>query len=190
MDKFLESIETRYNGKLDFCQEAGDIALKCDVSYYSNKGTGQFWEIGLKTLADKKISTCLVLGVGTASILPIIKKLWPNAKITGVDVDGELIATAKKYVDFTGMDLVIQDAYDYCFNTSEKYDLIAYDIFVRKHMPVQFASKKFASRLLEMLNPAGKIVVNQPTDDFDGLTQFFPKGERIDAVTNLIYIYG
>lgn len=190
MIKNLESIETRYNGKLDFCQEDGDIILRTDVSYHSSKSIGELWEIGLSNLSTKKINTCLVLGVGMGSVFPILRKLWPAIEITGVEVDEELINTAQKYVDFTGIKLVIQDAYDYCFDTSEKYDLIIYDVFVRKHMPVQFANTRFASRLFNMLTPSGKIAVNQPTEEFDGLIQFLPEGVKIQTSANIIYIYG
>lgn len=190
MDTLLETIETPFNGTVTFHWECDALTVRTDVSGYSSIHIADFWKVGLQEIASKKVQSCLVLGVGGGCSFPIIREFFPDAAITGIDIDGPLVETAKKYVDLSGVRILIQDAHEYCMGTAEKYDLIIYDIFVRTHVPIQFMNTAFPARLLQMLQPGGTVIVNQPHEDFDGLCKFFPsEGKKVLALSNILYFY-
>src|SRR3989338_7700264 len=72
------------------------------------------WKKTLKKVKSEegKVKSALILGLGGGTVAKLIRKNWPEAKITGVDIDPVMIELGKKYLhlDESQVKIKIQDA--------------------------------------------------------------------------------
>ncbi len=168
--KVLEKVESPINGKLTVMK---DLAWG---TYIQGAGITQsggvaisVWKTALKKVKGKRqeVKDCLVLGLGGGGIVKIIKKYWPDAKITGVDIDPVIVELGKKYLglDEFNVEIKIQDAYEFLTTHNSlptpTYDLICIDIYVGDKVPDKFESDKFLELVLELITPSGIAVFNR-----------------------------
>lgn len=106
------------------------------------------------------------MGLGGGGIAKIVRKNWPNVKITGVDIDPVIVDLGKKYLGLreTETEIIIKDAYEYCAKCkilNTKYDLICVDIYVGNEVPEKFQKEDFLELVLKLLDPEGIAVFNR-----------------------------
>jgi protein-L-isoaspartate O-methyltransferase len=81
----------------------------------------------------KAMQSVLVLGVAGGSVIKtLVDEIKYGGKITGVEIDPEVIQLANKYFSLDqipNLKIVIGDAFEFVLKTHEKYDLIIIDIF-------------------------------------------------------------
>ncbi|MBI2066078.1 hypothetical protein HYT60_01035 [Candidatus Woesebacteria bacterium] len=113
MNKVLEEVDSPINGKIRVVTTLG-LGTYLQVNNLTQSGgiVDGFWRHLLGKIKRKKpeIKNCLVLGLGGGSAAMRVKTLWPQAEVTGVDVDPLMIKLGKKYLGLTGVKVVIKDA--------------------------------------------------------------------------------
>jgi spermidine synthase len=118
--------------------------------------------IGFDTI--KKMESILVLGVAGGSVIKtLVDEIHFKGKITGVDIDPEIIKIAITYFklnEIKNLDIVIDDAFEFSLKTKDKYDLIIIDIFQDTTMPNFLFEKFFMNRLCHLLTNKGVILFN------------------------------
>jgi len=143
------------------------------------------WNKTLRKIRNTKyeIRNALVLGLGGGSVAKVIRKYWPESKITGVDIDPNMVEMGKKYLGLgeVGVKVVISDAYKFLTQDSKvksqnynsklqntkykilntKYDLICIDLYVGDKYPDKFESEKFIKLVKKTLSPKGIAVFNR-----------------------------
>lgn len=119
-------------------------------------------EIGFETL--KEMNHILVLGVAGGSVIQTLsKEIGYKGKITGVEIDADIIQIANDYFKLNqvpNLEIVIDDAFEFVLKTKEKYDLIIIDIFQDSVMPNFLFEEFFINRIGFLLQPNGFILFN------------------------------
>lgn len=144
-----------------------------------------------------KIKNCLILGIGGGDIIKSIKKYYPEAAITGVEIDPTMIDIARKYFglgEIPKCKIVISDAIDYVRKENpKKFGLIVVDFFVGKLNPPNSRGRNFLLGLKRMKTAEGIIIYNSHyqednPDEFrkfkDTCKQVFPYVSEVFAYRN------
>jgi len=163
----------------------GQLVLDSSHTNYSYGSLQRILRYGLKQIGFDKIAKMqhiLVLGVGGGSVLKtLVNELHYRGKITGVELDPEVITLANTYFQLDTikqLNLIQGDAFEYVLKTAFKFDLIIVDVFQDTKMPTFLFEKFFADRLGLLLNSPGFILFNTMTltkEDLDRNTDYCVK---------------
>jgi spermidine synthase len=122
---------------------------------------------GLKSIGYDTITTMdhiLVLGVAGGSVIKtLVDEIQFKGKITGVEIDPDIIAIANEYFNLNAipnLELIIGDAFEFVLKTKNKYDLIIIDVFQDTTMPNFLFENYFIDRIGLILNPNGFVLFN------------------------------
>ena len=145
----------------------GQLVMDSQNTNYSYGSLQRILRKGLKTIGYKNIAAMqhiLVLGVAGGSVIKtLVEEIKYKGKITGVEIDSEIIAIANDYFELNrvpNLEIVIDDAFEFVLKTKEKYDLIIIDIFQDTKMPNFLFEKFFINRIGFLLNEKGRILFN------------------------------
>jgi len=193
---------------LEITWNNGELVLDSKNTNYSYGSLQRILRIGLTHIGFQTVSkmqNILVLGVAGGSVIKtLVEEIKYSGKITGVEIDAEIIEIANKYFHLNqipNLQIVIDDAFEFVLKTKEKYDLIIIDIFQDTTMPNFLFEKFFANRLGFLLNDKGFLLFNTMTlndshnlrnekyiSEFD-LSQFkVEKIPRVEAHNELLVI--
>ncbi|MFV5696389.1 spermidine synthase [Flavobacterium sp. LB3P122] len=145
----------------------GELVLDSENANYSYGSLQRILRIGLKNIGYEKIVTMehiLVLGVAGGSVIKtLVDEIKFKGKITGVEIDSDMIKVANKYFALDKihqLDIVIVDAFEFVLKTKNKYDLIIIDIFQDTKMPNFLFETFFINRVCILLRSKGFILFN------------------------------
>ena len=117
----------------------------------------------------------LILGTAGGSLLHFLKYNYPEAHLTALDIDIEMIEELllRKILPAAdiGLEYVYADAAHFIRGCDQKYDLILVDVFSGSQSPAWLLEKESSTRLLQLLNEPGAIAYNLIIDsdhDFKG----------------------
>ena len=154
-----KSIEVTWNN--------GELVLDSKSTNYSYGSLQRILRKGLKYIGFERIrnfESVLVLGVAGGSVIKtLVDEIKFKGKITGVEIDGDIIAIANEYFQLDkipNLEIVIDDAFEYVLKTKLKYDLIIIDIFQDTTMPNFLFEDFFIQRINSLLNLNGFILFN------------------------------
>lgn len=154
-----QSIEITWNN--------GQLVLDSKSTNYSYGSLQRILRKGLKYIGFNRIrnfESILVLGVAGGSVIKtLVDEIKFKGKITGVEIDSEIIAIANQYFQLDtlpNVEIVIDDAFEYVLKTKLKYDLIIIDIFQDTTMPNFLFEDFFIQRINSLLNLNGFILFN------------------------------
>lgn len=106
----------------------------------------------------------LVLGVAGGSVVKtLVDEINFDGKITGVEIDPEIIKVANHYFkldEIQQLEIVIDDAFEFVLKTKEKYDLIIIDVFQDTTMPNFLYETYFINRICYLLKSKGFVLFN------------------------------
>jgi spermidine synthase len=125
--------------------------------------TGEYFDLfllGPHLQGGRKI---LVLGVAGGVALKQIAAVFPDAEITGVDLDPAVLDVARNYFDLKDQPrirLVAEDARWFLARTTERYDVIAVDLYVTGTIPFFTATTEFFTLARERLADNGMLLIN------------------------------
>lgn len=111
----------------------------------------------------------LILGLGGGTVTRQLRHLLPEAKITGVEIDGEVLRVARQYMalDRQGLEVIEADAYDYLKNTRRRFDVIVDDVYLTGSTDV-WRPDDLTEGALDLLaarrRPGGIVLANFITD--------------------------
>lgn len=145
----------------------GKLVLDSKNTNYSYGNLQRILRTGLKNIGFKKINemgSILVLGVAGGSVIKtLVEEINFKGKITGVEIDKNVIDIANKYFhldEIPNLEIVIDDAFEFVLKTNNKYDLIIIDIFQDTKMPNFLFETFFIDRICFLLNANGCILFN------------------------------
>jgi spermidine synthase len=145
----------------------GELVLDSKNTNYSYGSLQRILRKGLKSIGFETIvamEDILVLGVAGGSVIKTLTdEIQYKGKITGVEIDPEIIKIANEYFklnEIPNLDIVIEDAYAFVLKTNAKYDLIIVDIFQDTIMPCFLFEKMFLERIGFLLKSKGFILFN------------------------------
>lgn len=145
----------------------GELVLDSKNTNYSYGSLQRILKKGLKYIGYeriKKFDSILILGVAGGSVIKtLVDDVKFKGKITGVEIDAEIIEIAKKYFkldEIKNLELHLDDAFEFVLKTKENYDLIIIDIFQDTKMPNFLFEDFFINRINFLLNPEGFILFN------------------------------
>mgnify|MGYP001568130972 FL=1 len=133
--KVLEERESKNNGHLKVVKTFGmGTYIQAGGLTQSGGIVESIWKSTLKQIRNKneEIRDILILGLGGGTLAKLLRKKYPNAKITGVEIDPIMIELGKKYLDLDkyNIDIKIQDAFKFLEKNTKKYDLIIVDTYL------------------------------------------------------------
>lgn len=149
-----------FNKNISLVDHYPEPTLIVDGLIESGRLLRQIWHKGITIHIPKNevIKTILVLGVGGGSNIRLVNKLYPQAKITGVEIDPQMVEIAKNYFGLSkikNLNLVTQDAIKYVEDLkpahpaggTKTYDLVLVDCFVGKNIPSSVQDLGFLKKL-------------------------------------------
>ena len=138
--------------------------------YNPNKSlTGNVWDLlSLPSffLDPEQIRRVLVLGVGGGAVMHQLASWFPEADITGIELDKTHLAIARRFFHLKGkhITLIQQDAIDWVKRyRGLPFDLIIDDLFTEEEgEPVRViaASQSWLNHLLRLMTSDGALVMN------------------------------
>ena len=162
-----------YSKNLEVTWNNGYLVLDSENTNYSFGSLQRVLKKGLKYIGYERIqnfNSILVLGVAGGSVIETLKKeVKFEGKITGVEIDADVIELATKYFglgNYKNVSIVNDDAFEFVLKTKEKYDLIIIDIFQDTTMPNFLFEDFFINRINFLLNVNGFILFNTMVLDY------------------------
>ena len=145
----------------------GELVLDSLNTNYSYGSLQRILKVGLKNIGYDKITvmdSILVLGVAGGSVIKtLVNEVKFKGKITGVELDSEIIKIANTYFkldQIKNLEIVIDDAFEFVLKTKNKYDLIIIDIFQDTTMPNFLFETFFINRICYLLKSKGIVLFN------------------------------
>jgi spermidine synthase len=203
--KILEEVESPINGRLTVMRDlAWGVHIQADGVTQSGGVAEKVWHASLKETKKIKpeVKKCLILGLGGARVVKVIKKYWPEIAITGVEIDQTMVDLGKKYMGLkeSEVKIVIEDAMKFVKRQTkkrEKYDLILVDMYVGDTVPEKFVIPSFYKMTKELLEDNGVVIINRlyygekrklADRTHEDLKRIFPKVTTVFPEANIMFI--
>ena len=203
--KILEEKKSKFNGNLRVVRSFGlGTYIQANGLTQSGGVVEMIWKSTLHQILDSrfKIHNVLILGLGGGTVAKLIHKNWPEAKITGVDIDSEMVDLGKKYLglDKVKVDIKITDASNipnYPNHPNQKYDLVIVDLYNGDQFPKKFETKNYIHLVRSFLVSKGVAIFNRLyykekkvlAENFGKkLKKVFSNVEYYYPVTNLMFL--
>jgi spermidine synthase len=145
----------------------GELVMDSENANYSYGSLQRILRIGLKNIGFEKIKPmkqALILGVAGGSVIKtLVDEIEFKGKITGVEIDPEIIKIANNYFELDkikNLEIIIADAFEFVLKTQKKYDLIIIDIFQDTKMPSFLFEHFFTDRICALLEKGGFVLFN------------------------------
>lgn len=164
--KLIATGKSRVNPFMEVVYHRGRLRFNSRTINYSFNGYHPVFEKAFARLKmqDQKIGNMLVLGLGSGSIVTLIRqKFGWRIPVTGVEIDPEVIRLSKEFFglgDFSNLELICADAHDHVMADPKSYDLVTMDAFIDKYVPASFHAPGFLEALTRKVNPGGWLVFN------------------------------
>lgn len=146
--------DSHFNRRLLVVDYGTSATLFADGLIESGSIMSQIWQTGLKKLlpSDFVPQSVLLLGLAGGSNATLISRRYPEARITGVDIDPVMIEIGQKYFGLKkikNLSLVIADAFTFVHHLppETQYDLVLLDCFIGQQIPSRMEDLDFLHRL-------------------------------------------
>lgn len=167
--KVLEEVDSRVNGRIRVVRDlAWGTYIQADGLTQSGGVVYGVWKTtlsGIKKSRNEEIRNCLILGLGGGTAAQIVRKYWPDAQISGIDIDPIMIELGKKYLglDKLEVQVQVQDASDFVrqAKSNRQHDLILVDLYQGDKVPEKFEGEKFLGLVLKILTDNGLVIFNR-----------------------------
>ncbi len=132
----------------------------------------------------------LLLGAGMGSALEILQKQYdyrPSATL--VDNQGQILTWSQDYSPLEAKEeiqWVEQDAQDFLKSTSEKYDLIGVDLFMRLEPRSFIYDESFVKSLSDATATDGHVIINTIVRNGEEMSQYLPILYRYFEIIDMI----
>ncbi|MCB0874572.1 MAG: fused MFS/spermidine synthase [Solirubrobacterales bacterium] len=136
--------------------------------------TGRYWD-GLIVMPFAALGhppdRVAILGNAAGTAARMYGHYFPEARVDGVEIDGELTDIGRRYFDLEGPDLhtYTDDARPWLRRSGGDYDVIVVDAYRQPYIPFYLATREFFELVRDRLAPGGAVVVNvgHPEDNDD-----------------------
>lgn len=199
----LEITESPINEKIEVREDIlGRRTLVAGGLAQSGKEVKRIWQKAIKQVqtinlprgkAGNKVQRCLILGLGAGTVAKLISRRLPDAKITGIEIDPEIIKLGKKYFgldSIKNLEIKIGDAISVVSNGTMKqcnnYDLILVDLYLGDEYPPKAEDQSFFKSIKCQLSKDGLIVVNRLYYHMSDKQQTDEFGKKLKGIFNRI----
>ncbi|OGG11669.1 hypothetical protein A2Z00_00030 [Candidatus Gottesmanbacteria bacterium RBG_13_45_10] len=167
--KKIATFHSKYNRDIAVIERNARPVLLVNGIQQSGPYTTKLWKKVLASMppqSEKSIATVLVFGVGGGTLFPMLKKRYPNASVTAVDIDAEIIQIAKKYFglnNFFDVRLICHDARKFLIDAAKKkeaFDLIIIDLYIGNDVPQFVTLEPFLRSVGRIVAPKGFVIQN------------------------------
>jgi spermidine synthase len=127
--------------------------------------TGRYWD-GLIVMPfatlDRPPERVAILGNAAGTAARMYGHYFPDTRVDGVEIDGELTEIGRRYFDLSGPNLhtYTDDARPWLRQSSGVYDVIVVDAYRQPYIPFYLATREFFELVRDRLAPGGVVVVN------------------------------
>ena len=131
-------------------------------------------------MKDGGLRTLAVIGLAGGTIAHDFQLQLPNVRVTGVELDPDVIALGRKYftLDDPNLTAVNADGRVFLEATRTRFDAIAVDVFRQPHIPFPFTTREFFDLVRSRLEPGGVLLMNVAAID---------RGDRLlEGIVNTI----
>ena len=123
--------------------------------------TGMYFDYALAAPTLTGGGDVLILGMGTGTFAEQCRRYFPSSRITGVEIDGKIIALSRKYFGLPEeIPVVAYDGRAFLQADENRYDVIMVDAFRDITIPFQMSSVEFFRMVENHLAPGGVVSVN------------------------------
>jgi spermidine synthase len=129
----IQTVNSRINGQIRVKKFLGRTAVWVGGYEQSGPMVKNLWKKALNNLTIQRCNSVLVLGLGCGSVVEIIKNKWPGAKITGVEIDPEMIKIGKKYFGLEkaiNLKIILGDITKTLRFGRRKFDMVIVDAYL------------------------------------------------------------
>ena len=152
-----------YNDTINLVKKNGAYSIIVDKFEESGIEIEALWEEVFNKFEQQiSLSNVLILGFGAGSIMKTFRKKYPLSKITGIEIDPEMIRIANDYFpeNMKDVNVIITDAVSYINNLEDKvmYDLIVVDCYLGGTLFTGISNMQF---LLKLKKIARRVLFNQ-----------------------------
>src|SRR3989338_4620132 len=210
---------SRFNGAIEVVEFVGKRELVVGGLQQSGWLVQKLWKAAISTIDNRQstINNILILGLGAGSVLPIINRYYPNAKIVGVEIDPVIIDTGKKFFaleSHKNVTIVTADAFTFIdnhikkeqgqrirsnstYHWSTRYDLILIDLYRGGEVPKKLRTQAFFQKVKGLLSKDGGVMINhlrgkgreKDLKQFEKLLYtVFAKVDVVKPLVNQVYI--
>lgn len=200
--RIIEKRVSPINGRITVARSLG-LGTYIQIEGLTQSGgiVESIWKSTLKKVHRSLITNhrTLILGLGGGTAVKVVKKLWSEAEITGVEIDPIMIELGRKYLNLNLNlnSIYIGDAERSIRRTRMKYDLILVDVYLGEVFPEKFEDFDFLARLSRKIKTGGIIVFNrlyygekrsEAVRFGEKLKKVFPKVEYLYPQANLMFL--
>ena len=169
MNRVLKEVNSSINGKVVVMKTLGlGTYLQVDGLTQSGGVVSTVWKQTLRKVKRQKkdIQKVLILGLGGGSAVKLVKKYFPFAIITGVEIDPVMVDLGCEYLnlDRKEIKIIIDDAYKVVEKLEKRkrhFDLIIVDMYIGYEVPEKFEKTPFLKRIKKLLRKSGIVIFNR-----------------------------
>jgi len=161
---------TPHNSGLKLSVSKGRLCLSTPNAVYSYGDLYRnYFNTFKRLMLDKMpVQEVLLLGLGMGSIPFMLEKNFGRKyRYTAVELDEVIAGWAMQYALprlSSPVTIYTADAHQFVMSTTQKFDLIAVDVFLDEEVPEIFDDVDFAGRLKELLREDGLVIWNRLAD--------------------------
>ncbi len=155
------------NKSIEVTWSNGELVLDTENTNYSYGSLQRILRKGLQEIGFDKIqkfNAILILGVAGGSVIKtLVDEIRFKGKVTGVEIDGEIIEIANKYFNLNkikDLEIVIENAELFVKKSTYIYDLIVIDIFQDNFMPDFLFEIDFIKNIQQLISNNGFVIFN------------------------------
>lgn len=163
----IHNVKSAVSKSIEVTWANGELVMDSENTNYSYGSLQRILRLGLKTIGFDKVVAMehiLVLGVAGGSVIKtLVDEIKFKGKITGVEIDPNIIKIANQYFNLDQveqLEVIIDDAFEFVLKTKEKYDLIIIDVFQDTTMPNFLYETFFTDQVCFLLRSKGVVLFN------------------------------
>lgn len=185
LPKTLDKISSPINGEIFVVEQFGKKKLVIGGLTQSGPMAEEIWGRGLeysifdvmpnsfrhpkriqKLVRDDEPLNILILGLGGGSLVKLLNQYFPQAKITGIEIDPIMVKLGRQYLDLASaknLKIVIEDANVFLQKrlNDELFNLIFVDMYLGDRVPEFLENEIFLRNLKNLLTKNGIVVFNR-----------------------------
>ena len=127
--------------------------------------TGDVWDGHLVlpfTVRRSPPARVAILGNAAGTTSRAYEEFFPDTRVDGVEIDGELSEIGRRYFDMDNprLHLYHEDARPFLRRVDARYDVISVDAYRQPYIPFYLATTEFFELVRDRLAPGGVLIVN------------------------------
>ncbi len=199
--KRIVTVLSSFNKKIEVVEFLGQKRLVVDGLLQSGGLVEAIWKKGVAKLKQIKFKPkkVLILGLGGGTAASLVFKNFPQAEITGIEIDKEMVKLGFEYLgmkEVRNLKVLLGNGLSLIKKLKPKdYDLVLVDMYKGKNIPEQIKNKSFLQTLQKLGCKDSVFVFNllfygqerEKSEKFImQLDKIFPKVELIRTWSNLL----